>query len=81
MYNKTKDVDEFRVHPNCDAEILPCISSFIQLTTKDSCIFDKTLVRAIGLRLSTVEQGKLFGMPFNLYCFHILGKYFPLNES
>jgi hypothetical protein len=56
-------------------------SSFIQLTTKDSCIFDKTLVRAIGLRLSTVEQGVLLGMPFNLYCFHILGKYFPLNES
>jgi hypothetical protein len=31
--------------------------------------------------LSTVEQGELLGMPFNLYCFHIFGKYFPLNKS
>jgi hypothetical protein len=42
--------------------------------------FDKTLVRAIGLRLSTVVQGQLLGMFFNLYCFHIFGKYFSLNE-
>ena len=51
------------------------------IDNKDSCIFDKTLVRAIDLRLSAVEQGVLLGMPFNLCCFHIWGKFFPLNES
>ena len=80
-YNRAKAVNEFRISPNCDSVILPCISSFNQLTAKDSCTFDKTQVRAISLRLSAVEQGILLGILFILYCLHILGKYISLNES